>query len=397
MPARILWVSSGPWIGTGYGVQTRYIVKALKESGFDIMLFTYHLGGGPINYDGYIVLPAPAGVTTFATQPIISWYKKTNRNLVITLLDVWVLPNLGNEVNWVPYTPVDAPLDEYTLEINQPLQTAKAIITFSKFGKQQVEKVVKDKKVYMIYHGIDTKLFTPIESEEEKKKLRRMLGLPQDAFIFGFVGVNESDRKDIPGLLKAFSLFLANNRDAKDVTLIVWSGTKPQPGKSYDLVRLARRYGIEDKVMFPTDPDYNMVYTYDFMPNIYRVMDWYVTASSGEGFGLPIAEAMACGVPVIAPNNSAQTELVTDPPHTPRGILVNPAWVRPTLWTPTHQEYSFVDPHDLAEAMAKAYNIGNDETYKKNARAFVEEVLSWDKIIPQWIDTIHDIENELKL
>jgi len=105
MPARILWVSTAPWIGTGYGIQTRYIVKTLKESGFDIMLFTYHLGGGPINYDGYIVLPAPAGVTTFATQPIVSWYRKTNRNLVITLIDVWVLPNLGNETNWVPYDP----------------------------------------------------------------------------------------------------------------------------------------------------------------------------------------------------------------------------------------------------------------------------------------------------
>jgi len=76
---------------------------------------------------------------------------------------------------------------------------------------------------------------------------------------------------------------------------------------------------------------------------------------------------------------------------------MNPAWVRPTLWTPTHQEYSFVDPHDLAEAMAKAYNISNDEKYRRNARAFVEEVLSWEKIISQWIDTIHDIENELKL
>jgi len=308
---------------------------------------------------------------------------------------VWVLSNLGNEVNWVPYTPVDAPLDEYTTEINQPLQTAKAIITFSKFGKQQVEKVVKDKRVYMIYHGIDTKLFTPLSDENEKKKLRQMLGLPPDDFIFGFVGVNESDRKDIPGLLKAFSIFLANNKDAK-ATLIVWSGTKPAPGKSYDLVRLARRYGIENKVMFPTDPDYSMVYTYDFMPNIYHVMDWYVTASSGEGFGIPIAEAMACGIPVIAPNNSSQTELVIDEPHTPRGILVNPSWVRPSLWTPTHQEYSFVDPHELADAMAKAYNI-NDERYSKNARAFVEEVLSWEKIIQQWIDTIHDIENELKL
>jgi len=46
---------------------------------------------------------------------------------------------------------------------------------------------------------------------------------------------------------------------------------------------------------------------------------------------------------------------------------MNPAWVRPTLWTPTHQEYSFVKPHDLAEATAKTYNIGNDEKYRSTA------------------------------
>jgi len=398
VPARILWISAAPWTNTGYGIQTRYIVKALKDAGLDIILSTYHLRGGPIDYDGYTVLPMPLDNSTSAIQPIINWYKKTKRNLVITLIDVWVLPGLGKWVNWVPYTPVDAPLDEYTIEINQPLQTAKAVITFSKFGKQQVEKVVKDKKVYMIYHGIDTKLFTPPSDENEKRKLRQMLGLPPDSFVFGFVGANEGDRKDIPGLFKAFSIFLANNKDTKDSVLIVWSGPRPAMGRSYDLVRLAKRYGIENKVIFPMEePDYNMFYAYEFMPNIYKVMDWYVTASSGEGFGLPIAEAMACGVPVIAPNTSAQTELVAGPPHTPRGILVNPAWVRPTLWTPTHQEYSFVDPHDLAEAMTKAYNIGNNETYRKNARAFVEEVLSWGIIIPQWLNIIRDIEDELRL
>jgi len=391
MTAKILYVSTAPWINSGYGIQTRYIVRGLKKLEFDVMMFTYHLLGGPINYDGYTVLPAPTG-GQIATEPLIQWYKKMGRNLVISHLDVWTMGPIGNSVNWVPYTPIDAPLDEYTLEINQALQTAKAIIAMSKYGEKQIRKVIKDKKVYMVYHGIDTDLFRPLEG---KGGLRKAFGLPEDATIFGFVGQNESERKDIPGLLKAFSIFLENNRDA-DAYLVVWSGVKPTPGRAFDLARLARRYGIDKRVLFPSQDDYTAVYSYDFMPNIYQVMDWYVTASSGEGFGIPMAEAMACGVPIIAPNNSSHTELVNDEPHAPRGILVDTSWTRPTLWTPTHQEYSFVDPNELADAMAVAYNA-NPEGYGKNARAFAEQVLSWERIMPQWAGVIHDLENELKL
>jgi glycosyltransferase involved in cell wall biosynthesis len=48
----------------------------------------------------------------------------------------------------------------------------------------------------------------------------------------------------------------------------------------------------------------------DKMPHIYQNADIFIMATLGEGFGLPMAEAMACGIPCILPNNSAYLDFV---------------------------------------------------------------------------------------
>lgn len=48
------------------------------------------------------------------------------------------------------------------------------------------------------------------------------------------------------------------------------------------------------------------------MARLYQSCDAYVTASRGEGWNLPMCEAAACGLPVIAPRNSAHAELLDD-------------------------------------------------------------------------------------
>jgi hypothetical protein len=46
------------------------------------------------------------------------------------------------------------------------------------------------------------------------------------------------------------------------------------------------------------------------LPNIYKNIDIFVMATLGEGFGLPMAEAMSCGIPCILPNNSGYLDFV---------------------------------------------------------------------------------------
>ena len=56
-----------------------------------------------------------------------------------------------------------------------------------------------------------------------------------------------------------------------------------------------------------------------FLPDLYRGASLFVYPSLYEGFGLPVIEAMACGVPVLASNATSLPEVVGD-----AGVLMNP-------------------------------------------------------------------------
>jgi len=85
------------------------------------------------------------------------------------------------------------------------------------------------------------------------------------------------------------------------------------------------------------------------MAAIYSRSDVLLSATAGEGFGLPVLEAQACGTPVIVSNFSAQPELVGD------GWV---AQVQPQ-WNPTQLEW-FSTPlvPSIVEGLEKAYERG---------------------------------------
>jgi glycosyltransferase involved in cell wall biosynthesis len=56
----------------------------------------------------------------------------------------------------------------------------------------------------------------------------------------------------------------------------------------------------------------NQYIEYEQLPALYRSADCFVFPTRGEGWGMPILEAMACGLPVIATNWSAQQTFLTD-------------------------------------------------------------------------------------
>ena len=107
-------------------------------------------------------------------------------------------------------------------------------------------------------------------------------------------------RKNVEGLLAAWSLLAPGLRRSRQ--LVIVCGLSPSERHHLDV--LAARAGIADEVLLPGFVDD------DTLAGLYGSTDLFVFPSRYEGYGLPVAEALACGAPVVAANRSCLPELV---------------------------------------------------------------------------------------
>ena len=123
------------------------------------------------------------------------------------------------------------------------------------------------------------------------------------------------------------------------------------------------------------------------MVKLFQIADCHVLATSGEGFGIPSAEAMSCGLPIILPDNSTGPELIGQ--DSSRGILVK----NDTFITgPTHGvKMSVVSVESLADAMLQmVVDTDSRAEMGENARAFATEHFDWE-LITDNIEQVQDL------
>jgi glycosyltransferase involved in cell wall biosynthesis len=137
------------------------------------------------------------------------------------------------------------------------------------------------------YYGVDVTTFHPA-NVEERKTLRRRLGLPADAFLV-ILASRISHEKDPETVLRAVATARARGLDAVVLNL----------GGGYEqFVELARSMGIPDSGQWVLGRPamHPMTELADYM----RAADVLVQGSLEEGLGLSPLEALACEVPVVA-------------------------------------------------------------------------------------------------
>jgi glycosyltransferase involved in cell wall biosynthesis len=108
-------------------------------------------------------------------------------------------------------------------------------------------------------------------------------------------------RKDVETLVTACERLWAKRRARPDLVLAGGSGWKSTP-----LHRRIARSAFRDKIHVAGYANAALA------PELYRAADVFVYPSLAEGFGLPVAEAMACGVPVVASDIEALREVGGD-------------------------------------------------------------------------------------
>lgn len=175
------------------------------------------------------------------------------------------------------------------------LKRATLIITVSKSTKRDVHELVDIpyERIQTIYPCIDAR-FSNVIITEKVQAFREKYGVA-DGYIL-YLGTLEP-RKNIGTLIDAYAQLKRTQQIREKLVL---AGGK---GWLYDTIfEKVRQLGLEDDVLFP-----------GFVSDSEQAL-WYQGAavfaypSLYEGFGIPVAEALACGTPVVTSNVSSLPE-----------------------------------------------------------------------------------------
>jgi glycosyltransferase involved in cell wall biosynthesis len=230
----------------------------------------------------------------------------------------------------------------------------------------------------LVYHGVDSDIFYPVSAKRPitltngntvttKRECKEQFGYDPDGFLVLRVDRN-SARKDFPASWKALLPVMHRHRDVQ---------------VHFHCQGANDMYGVDMRAMFSRDRETEKRF---FLPDflntfigwseqdlnaLYNASDLFLTNSRGEGFGLTIAEALACGVPVVAQNVTAIPEVVG-----PGGVLLEP---EREITVPSGQDLWLSDIGAFTEAIEHLYTAGGVRRKLGAAgREHVTSTFSWD-------------------
>ena len=391
---RILYSSNAFWAASGYGVQGRSLLPRLADlpeigGRQNIAQFAwYGLQGGMHDVDGFRIYPA--GMDAYGNDIIEAHTRNFKANVVISLIDVWVMQETGKKVApalWLPWLPIDH--DPVPKKVLDAIKTAHLPLTYSKWGYDMLKRAGVDN--HYIPHGIEPTVFKVIDDRAGVAKFRRQLMGEDCTHLSVIVAANKGypDRKAFQVQLRSWAQFAA---DKPGAMLYIHSEPTTMHG-GLDLGALMSNLGIADRVRFPDRYQYFNGFPAEFMGLLYNAGDVYMGATMSEGFGIPLIEAQACGTPVVATDFSAMPELVR------WGYKVAPA---DRIWTPLNSWQAWPDVHGVRDALQELYAQweadGGQWAISKRLKVSgqIHQEYSWDTIVQdQWAPLMAKLAGEV--
>lgn len=193
-------------------------------------------------------------------------------------------------------------LDYLTWSTKRALKKAKTIITVSNFTKQEILRHYGNKyenKIKVVHNGYNNELYKEVKDEEKTKQILAKYGLETPYFLY--VGRLEK-KKNTPLLLEALAIARENRPDLNLKLALVGSASYGFDEVKYviEQFNLTRQIYISGWI---AEED---------MPYIFSATTAFIFPTKYEGFGIPILQAMACQVPVIASDLEVLREVAQD-------------------------------------------------------------------------------------
>jgi len=355
-------------------------------------------------------------------------------DVVLSIGDEWMVNHIIDLKEkygflWIGYTPIDG--------MPHPQEWAKTFaamdycVAYGKWGIRVMRQRNPNINAQYIYHGVDSNLFKPDKAARET--VRKIMGIT-DEWLIGFVGRNQP-RKMIPILFKAFAMwtkrhawcpttklpfivepsefyinelfytpnempFGKESRQSLEingglVSPFTGKACSPQPSivshptaklylhcalndVGWNISEQINRYRLGSSVITNDQLRVGHGVSDNDLAAIYNAFDVFTLPTIGEGFGLPILEAMSCGVPIAVTDYSGHTEWCRD-----AGWMLKPKVFFTETFT--NIERAIVDNVDYVKAFDHLFSDKEShKRYSHNGR-FIAERMDWNtKIVPEW-------------
>jgi glycosyltransferase involved in cell wall biosynthesis len=230
---------------------------------------------------------------------------------------------------------------------------ASAIISNSNLTKRDFIKIlgVDGRKIQTVYLAADDR-FQPITDRAILDEAKRKFGLP-DRFILSVI--KHDPRKNFKNLIEAFRLC---HERVKCKLVVVGIGCE----KYRDEYRL-RDIGLDEDVSFLGWVEQ------EELVSLYSLAEFLFFPSIYETFGIPVCEALACGIPIVLAKTGSLSEIAGD-----AGIAVDPQ-----------------DPVEMAEALYSLWTEEQSRSCYAEKAAARSKAFSWSENARQTIDVFKSL------
>ena len=311
-------LADGLGVTTGFGRISKVVAHAFREAGWEVSQIA-----------GFDTAPwcRSEPYTQMGVKP---YFPPMDDVAGINLLDLfvdteqpdvlWINGDPASVANWfnriqqlgyghiptIVYAPVEgrpiAPM------LAQAWVHATVPLTYTRYASEALLEE-HNLAVDYVYHGVDIDDFAPLDFNR-RERVRKELAW-SDKFVVIYVARN-AERKAQPRLLKAMRVL--KDRGVNDVLLYLHCKSfENHMLRGWDLEWLAKGLGVIDRVQFADQVHAVRGESDVSLSKKLSASDLYFHVAEGEGFGLPILEAMACGVPVgVVADEAVQAEVVGD-------------------------------------------------------------------------------------